>query len=311
MIIAKELNNTQPKVGGLIITFQPDELLLLQVIESAYSQVDFLYVVNNGEHALKMHSEKLNHFLTSKKINTIENGENLGVATALNIGLKVLINKGCTHFLMLDQDSLIPENMVLRLLESLHALSDKGYLVAAIGPAYFHSHLNKYAPFIQFGKLGLKKIQINHKPELVETHFLITSGSLVTLEALQNVGLMEDALFIDFVDTEWCLRAINKQYKIYGYSGIKMSHSLGDKPVSVFGRRFSMHSPLRHYYLVRNAIHLVKKSYIPLNWRLIILGRMVQMLFFYSLVPTNRLEHFRSMLCGIKDGLTRTLGRRN
>ena len=296
-------------IGGVIVSYHPDKFLYTEVVEAALAQVDFLCVVNNGDQPVQIESERFHHQLAIKKIITIENCQNLGIATALNLGLKALIEKGCTHFLMLDQDSLIPEGMILRLIESFNTLNHQGHRVAAIGPAYFHSHLNKYAPFIQFGKLRFKKIHIDDTPQLVETHFLITSGSLVTLDALQNVGLMEDALFIDFVDTEWCLRAIDKQYKLYGDSGARMSHSLGEKPVSVFGRKFSMHSPLRHYYISRNAIHLIKKPYISLNRRFVIFVMTLKSFIFYSLIPSNRTEHFRKMLRGLKDGLNNNLGR--
>lgn len=305
--IVSKCNNQN--IGCVIVTYHPDASLLPVVIEAALGQVDFLYVVNNGDHPIQIDTKKFTDEALIKKIHTIDNGENLGIATALNIGLKALIEKGCSLFLLLDQDSLIPEGMVLRLLKSLNTLNQQGHRVASIGPAYFHSHLNKYAPFIQFGKLSLKKIQINDTPQLVETHFLITSGSLTTLDALHNVGLMEDALFIDFVDTEWCLRALNKQYKLYGDSGARMNHSLGDEPVSVLGRKFSMHSPLRHYYIVRNAIHLIKKPYISLNWRFIIFVMTLKSFIFYSLIPLNRKEHFCKMLRGLKDGINNTLGR--
>lgn len=309
MIVVKELNHTHPKVGGVIVIYHPDESLLPAVIEATLSQVDFLYLVNNGDHPIQINTKKFRDQALIKKIETIENGQNLGIATALNIGLKALIDKGCSYFLMLDQDSLIPEGMVLKLLKSLDVLNRQGLHVAAIGPTYFHSHLHKYAPFIQFGKLSLKKIQVENDQQLVETHFLITSGTLVTLDALQNVGLMEDALFIDFVDTEWCLRAVDKQYKLYGDSGARMTHSLGDEPVTLLGRKFSMHSPLRHYYLVRNAVYLVKKAYIPLNSRFVIFVMTLKYFIFYSLIPSNRTEHFRKMLRGLKDGLNNNLGR--
>mgnify|MGYP002888735411 CR=1 FL=1 len=59
----------------------------------------------------------------------------------------------------------------------------------------------------------------------VET--IITSGSIIPVKVLQNVGLMDETLFIDYIDYEWCLRAIHKGYQIY-LSDSKMRHNMGD-----------------------------------------------------------------------------------
>lgn len=298
-------------IGGVIVTYYPEASQFLKVFEAAVKQVDFLVIVNNSDVLIQSDLLKTTSQIISKKVEVIENGQNLGVAVGLNIGLKALIGKGCSHFFMLDQDSLIPDNMVLTLLKSLQVLNQQGHHVAAIGPAYFHIHLNKFAPFIKFGKFSLQKIQIENNSRLFEAHFLITSGSLVTLEAIQNIGFMEDELFIDLVDTEWCLRALDKHYKLYGHCGVVMSHSLGDKPVKIFGRKFIMHTPLRHYYLVRNSIHLLKKSYIPLNWRFIVFVMTLRSFMLYCFIAPNRIEHLRKMLRGFKDGLNGKLGRYN
>lgn len=300
--------STPPIVGGVIVAYNPDESEFHNVVKAVSNQLDFVVIVNNSIKPLMTNFHEFISINNQFKIEVIENAENYGVAKALNIGLKVLVKRGCSNFLMLDQDSLIPEGMVSTLVKSLDELNKDKFRVAAIGPAYSNCRLNKCAPFIQFGKLGIKKIPIDEKNQLIETHFLITSGTLLTLDALNNVGLMEEDLFIDYVDTEWCLRALANNYKIYGNGGVQMEHSLGDSPLVIFGIKFPMHSPLRHYYLVRNAIHLIKKSYIPLNWRMTIFFRMLQSFIFYSLVPSNRLEHFNKMVQGAKNGLRGILG---
>lgn len=295
-------------IGGVIVAYYPDEIQFLEVVKAALDEVNFLIVVNNGEIPIKLDMQHMLTKAVNKHLDIIENGENFGIAKAINIGLSDLVSKGCTHFLMLDQDSLVPKAMVCNLLKTLAVIS-RDNKVAAIGPTYFNSRLNKYAPFIQFGKWTLKKITVDNQPQIIETHFLISSGTLLTLDAINNIGLMEECLFIDYVDTEWCFRAIAKGYKLFGFSGEVMEHELGDAPLVLFGKQFPMHSPIRHYYLVRNALYLLKKTYIPFNWRLIVFWRVFRSFVFYSVFPTNRLEHFKKMLSGIGDGLQGKLGR--
>jgi rhamnosyltransferase len=292
-------------VGGVVIAYYPDAKCFLDILSSALLEVDYLVVVNNSLEPL----HELSSGISRLKIEVLENKDNIGIAKALNFGIEYLIEKKCEYFLLLDQDSQVPPNMVSELMAALNHLNTPTNPVAAIGPSYFNSRLDKNAPFIQFGKLSIKKINPDPIVPHVPVDFLITSGSLVTLEAIRNVGVMEDGLFIDYVDTEWCLRAGAKGYKLYGLSTVRMEHSLGDDPVIFLNKKMPMHSPLRHYYIARNALHLIKRRYIPVNRRLIILISMLKTFFFYSLVPSNRLAHLKMMSRGFYDGVSNNYGR--
>jgi len=294
-------------VGGVIVAYNPDKSFE-RVVEAALREVDHLVIVNNGENPIYS-ILKSDGFVINKSYVAIENSENLGIAIALNLGIKHLINSGCSYFFLLDQDSLVPQGIVSSLRNAFVCLNKDHGNIAAIGPAYFNSRLGKNAPFIQFGKLSIRKLSAEPDTPIVPTHFLISSGTLISLEAITNVGMMEDGLFIDYVDTEWCLRAISKGYKLYGLSTVRMEHSLGDDPVVFLSKKMPMHSPLRHYYIARNALHLIKRSYIPANRRFIVLISMLKTFFFYSLVPRNRLAHFKMMCRGFYDGTLNNYGR--
>ncbi|HFP9739483.1 TPA: glycosyltransferase family 2 protein, partial [Escherichia coli] len=60
------------------------------------------------------------------------------------------------------------------------------------------------------------------------TKQIIASGKLINLEVLDQVGFMEDDLFIDGVDHEWCWRAGRLGYKIAIIENAIMKHRLGD-----------------------------------------------------------------------------------
>lgn len=292
-------------VGGVVVAYYPDVESFLDILNSASNEVDYLVVVNNSNEPLSKFCEGVK----TPQIKVIENNENAGIAKALNLGIQYLIAKNCEYFLLLDQDSKVPKNMVSDLVKAIKSLSSFANPVAAIGPSYFNSRLKKNAPFIQFGKLSIKKISPDSGGHIVPVDFLITSGSLITLEAIKSIGMMEEGLFIDYVDTEWCLRAGAKGYKLYGLSTVRMEHSLGDDPVTFFSKKMPMHSPLRHYYIARNALHLMRRKYIPVNRRLIILISMLKTFLFYSLVPSNRLTHFKMMCRGVYDGVSNNYGR--
>ncbi|MDE3084842.1 MAG: hypothetical protein KGJ37_06460, partial [Verrucomicrobiota bacterium] len=87
--------------------------------------------------------------------------------------------------------------------------------------------------------------------------FVITSGTLMDLRAYRRIGPMDEKLFIDYIDHDYCLRARNLGYEILVSYRAVLLHNLGAKRrVEVAGRslRPTFHSEIRHYYMARNRI---------------------------------------------------------
>jgi rhamnosyltransferase len=128
---------------------------------------------------------------------------------------------------------------------------------------------------------------------------------------LQEVGCFREDLFIDYVDVEWYLRTTQKGYSLWGVCAATMQHDLGDEPISLFGRTVFAHSPLRHYYLVRNAIALYRSPAISLRWKWSDAIRLTKKSIFYMLFASPRREHIRMMAKGLRDGLAGQMGQLN
>jgi rhamnosyltransferase len=237
----------------------------------------------------------------------ITNRANLGVATAINQGVRALIDHGCVDALVFDQDSEPSEQLILELPSLLELELVAGHAVAVIGPAYEDARLGGVAPFVRFGFGRLRRITpVNDTP--IEVDFLISSGSCFNLRVWDDVGPMEDALFIDFVDLEWCVRARARGYSVLGAPSVRLTHELGGKPVKVFGRAYPGHSPLRHYYLFRNAVALIKRRYVPCRWKINELGKMPFRLLIYGMFMEQRAAHLRMSVVGAWHGLIGHLG---
>ncbi|WP_081077157.1 glycosyltransferase family 2 protein [Burkholderia pseudomultivorans] len=242
-----------------------------------------------------------------ERIDYLANGRNLGIATALNQGVEHWLARGCAYAILLDQDSEPSPVLLAELPKLLESTSSTGGRVAVIGPAYEDERLGGAVPFVRFGYLWLERVPpVGTDP--VDVDFLITSGSCINLEAWRIVGPMDDDLFIDFVDLEWCVRAKAKGYAVLGAPALRLAHELGGTPVRVFGRRYPGHSPLRHYYMFRNAIALVRRKGIPWSWKSTELVKLPIRLLIYGLFMTPKREHIRLSLLGIWHGLTGRLG---
>ncbi|MGV1848127.1 glycosyltransferase family 2 protein [Rhizobium sp. L80/93] len=287
------------RVGCVIVTYRPHHEPLLRQLAAIHTQVGFIVLVDNGDGLL------LPTFPEEYGLEVICLGANDGIARAQNVGIQRLCDRGATHILLLDQDSLPAADMVACLLEGLTQLQQAGIAVAAVGPQYSDPRQGAHSPFVYREGLALKE-RSPHEPHssAVSADFLIASGCLIPVAVLGAVGAMDESLFIDYVDIEWGLRAQHLGYSSYGIPAAQMEHSLGDDWIVHRGRRFPVHSPLRHYYYTRNSILLARRPWIGWPWRFILLRRMAKQLVFFSVfVPGKRLENAWMMTCGVLHGV--------
>lgn len=269
-----------------------------RLLQSISGQVNSIVVVDNA-------SEKFGlDVFDNYNVSYIQNSSNEGLATGQNIGIEFAKKNLATHVLIFDQDSEPNADMVERLLSAEEKLINMGYQVAAVGPKYIDVKTKEFSPFIFLKNFHILK---KRKPDFdvfVESSCLISSGQLIRCCVFDVVGVMRDEFFIDFIDIEWGLRAGVNGYKSFGVLDAQMNHNLGDDYVRVGKKTVSLHSALRHYYIIRNSIFLYKDAHIPMAWKIADSVKFFTRFFSYFLLSNNKLKHLKYMLHGIFDGLT-------
>lgn len=293
-------------VVGIIVVFRPTPQTLTQLLAALLPQVCHVVIVDNGSEGIL--PEVLAGFSTAV-ISVLCMGCNKGVAAGLNRGVEAAVALGATHAVLFDQDSLPATDMIARLLYVYEVKQRVGGRVAALGPRYVDNRANNPPPFMRTEGLFLNRLCCSSDNEVHPVDHLITSGSLIPIDAWRAIGGMEERLFIDYVDIEWGLRAMNRGYRCFGVCGARMGHVLGDAPLHFAGMRVPVHSPLRHYYLFRNAIWLYRQPWVRWNWKVVDGARLVLKFGFYSLITAPRFQHFRCMVRGIWHGLLGRMGR--
>ncbi|WP_250513775.1 glycosyltransferase family 2 protein [Caballeronia sp. INDeC2] len=287
------------RTGAIVVFYEPDAACIARA--NRLAETLHCVVVDNTPGSVSDARLALRD-----DIEYLPNGTNLGVATALNRGVGALKSAGFDAAILLDQDSEPSPQLLLALPRALEG-QPESRRVALVGPAYEDRRLGGVAPFVRFGYLALKRVAPEGE-EPVEVDFLITSGSCIDLHAWDAIGPMDDELFIDFVDLEWCVRARSRGFVLLGLPSLRMSHELGGEPVRFLGRAYPGHSALRHYYLFRNATALMRRRYVPLSWKSTELLKMPVRLLIYGAFMTPRLAHLRMALLGILHGLKGRLG---
>jgi rhamnosyltransferase len=245
---------------------------------------------------------------TSTKVSVITNSTNLGLASALNIGIIEARNKGAECVALFDQDTVLPKNFTQQMLHYINQYQ-VNKSVAVYSPI-FHNHvINETGRHINFKPFRLIRGPVLEADDYAHPHYVITSGSIIPIKVLDNVGLMREELFIDFVDIEWCLRARQQGYEIVAINKVRIDHHLGDFAVHFMGHHYPIHSPLRMYYYFRNAMYLYRLREIDWNWRLVDATRNLFRFLFYMLFVKNRPTYFKYIIKGYYHGLIKKMGK--
>ena len=77
-----------------------------------------------------------------------------------------------------------------------------------------------------------------------------------------------DAKFIDYVDHEWCWRAESKGFVNGITLKIKLAHFVGQQEYRIFNQLVIISAPIRYYYQTRNYLWLLRRSYVPRQWKI-------------------------------------------
>lgn len=282
------------KIGALIVTYNPKLSLLIKNIEAIKEQVEELIIVDNGS----SNKNKIETLTNDYGISSLFLEKNMGIAYAQNRGMEFLESKGMVWGVTLDQDSIVPKNMVEQYVNSIeYKKDDTGILALQFCDPEWNDSLKK---------IKLKSFEINTLEKRV-----IASGNLVRIKAWRDVEGFDEWLFIDSVDFDFDAKIILKGYKIWQINNIVMRHKLGqvvDKPflkrVLLYSKNtvFADHSPFREYYIHRNMF-IYNKRYPEFRdrgnlWIVFSLLQMRQILIF-----PNSLIKLRQAIRGVVDGM--------
>lgn len=298
-------------ICAVVVTYKPDLEVLGRLLDALVPQVASVVLVDNGS---ETDLQAWNKARQSNAGELFLLGENKGIAAAHNVGIQWARNHRAKFVLLMDQDSIPMPDMVAQLQSTYVELVAKGIPVAALGPQFRDSDKGSLSQFVKIGVLGFTRLACSPASPVVAADIILSSGSLLPLAAIEAVGLMDEGLFIDLVDTEWCLRAKAKGFRIFGVCDAVMTHTLGEQRKRIWflrQRSVPFHHPFRYYYMFRNSMSLYRRGYIPWNWKLSDLANRFKIVVLFSLIAPNRFACLRMMALGLLDGLKGVGGKLN
>jgi rhamnosyltransferase len=289
------------RVAAIVVTYHPSPKNLEQLLRAITPQIQGILIIDNTPGA----GAELPH-ISSNDVAVIRNGANVGLAAAQNQGVQWGATRGFTHVLILDQDSIPGPDCVARLYEAARGLSEKGVAVGVVGPRVLDNRTARAYSFKRFTFTGIKHSYCQADADVIATDFVIASGSLIAIDALRAIGPMDEGLFIDRIDIDWCLRAAALGYGVYGVCGARLQHEPGEHSRRIWIGRWTeaaVHSPERNYYMIRNSMLLYRKAYAPLRWILNDILWLSAVVVASCVVAPARLRRLRLVVKGIWDGV--------
>jgi rhamnosyltransferase len=285
-------------VHCIIVCYRPDLIRLKKLCQTAFSDNSRIILLDNTE--IPSISEEDFDF----PVTLFSFGANTGLAYAQNFGLKSALTAGAKVITFFDQDSTIPEGF----LKSIAAFLTPG-LPGVVAPLCVDDMSGEIFPMLRLSRYGNpSKLQCVPSMPPCDVDIVISSGMTATSEVFEAAGGLDEDLFIDYVDTEWCLRCRKLGIPIRAIPSLIMYHRIGSRSIRQGPMSVLVHSPLRCYFQIRNGIVLFRKSHVPWFFTLrellaLFLSRALLLRF-----VDNPIRYIRAYAYGVRDGLWGVVG---
>ncbi|TAM59932.1 MAG: glycosyltransferase [Rhodanobacter sp.] len=297
-------------VAIVTVTYNPDPEILDRQLGQLPSAALKVVVDNASRPELRA---KVMRVVAERRALLLQNDTNRGLPAAINQGAGYAqhARPSCRFLLLLDQDSepgvtggVTGVEQLIARYEPIAALAGRP---CCIGPRLIDVATGLDHGFHQIR--GWRWSRTFPSPDCrtpVPVANLNGSGTLMPLILFNQLGGLEEDFFIDHVDTEWAFRVLDAGFGLYGVPDVSFIHRMGESSLRFWWmgwRIWPRRSPLRHRYLYRNAVWLMRRSYVPTVWKAWALAKLLLTLLVHMAFDCQRISQIAAMFHGVKNGL--------
>jgi rhamnosyltransferase len=295
-------------IGGVIVTFFPDAGFESRLAAIAGEFSPLLVVDNSADAAV---TNRLRACCAAHQAELVLNPENRGLGAALNQAFEQLAQRGLAWVAAFDQDSMPEAGFGT----ALHSLAQAHPECAVVGanwsdegrPGFASRHLRaqRAVPFF------FERVPANN--DLIGVTCVITSGSLFRIDAWRALGGFDEALFLDYVDTDYCLRARARGHAVAVAVAAVLAHRRAAKqPMRMLGRTFwpAFMTPLRLRYQWRNRVQMAARhGWRAPHWLMFEFVYSAKIIFEILLLEDRKGPKLAACARGLWDGITGRKGK--
>lgn len=269
----------------------------------------WIIVVDNGSGDDSVSLISQNH----PDVLILETGANLGYAGGNNVGIRCALEQGAQYICVLNNDVTVPPGFLLPLLSVLRSGSAVGVATPLIVSTEQPDQVWALGSRIDRSTGAVSRLHAredvsrwrNRRPFAVD----VASGAamVVRREVFERVGLFDEAFYLYFEETDWCLRVRQDGYRIVAAPSSVVWHQVS----ATLGQT----SPVVDYYMVRNHLRLVARHWSGAERRRIlggILARNLLTILAYTVKSHNRqrLRHRNARLFALRDAILGRWGKK-
>jgi GT2 family glycosyltransferase len=260
-----------------------------------------LVVVDNG--SVNGSVEKMRQALPSAIM--ISNQTNEGYAKGVNKGIRMALDSGATHILVINNDAIGKGKFIVQLMEALDRHPQAGLVSPKI--LYYNSDRiwfsgGTFNNWLGYSKHpGMDTIDDGKGTE-AEQDFITGCSILVKAELFRTIGLFDEQYNIYGEDIDFCIRARDRGYGSWYvpstivYHKVSLSTGIGGSNTM---------TPFRSFYYGRNMLLLIKKRKHGMSRVSCAMGQTFIVLPYYFLIISAQRSKgaFRSYVSGYIDAL--------
>jgi GT2 family glycosyltransferase len=186
-------------------------------------------------------------------VEIIRSDRNLGFAGGNNLGIRRALAMNAEYVFVLNNDTMVPSGCLPRLVTTAEQLRDLGALCPLLTFANPRDLIWYAGASFDPAKgrsgrmLGYRATDTGQYAGIYETDRAVGAAMLVPADVLRRVGLLNEALFLQYEDVDWSLRMRAAGLRIYVNADARVEHKVS---VASGGE----YSPTVAYYEMRNHL---------------------------------------------------------
>ncbi|MEJ2706162.1 MAG: glycosyltransferase family 2 protein [Anaerolineales bacterium] len=240
------------------------------------------------------------------EVTVLENGRNLGIAGANNVGIKQALGMGADYVFLLNNDTIVDAHMLDHLVQV--AESDSSIGMAGPTMLFFDQPDTIWCAGNSIDWTNGETLRLREgaslstvkDASLEDVDFITSCAVLIKRAVFEQVGLMDERYFIYYDETDWFARAAASGWRSVYVPWAKMWHkvsaSMGES------------SPRTDYYMVRNRFLFLSKNLtgfkkaLALTWATL---RNIRIITAYTLKNRSekRLSNRNAKYLGLRDAI--------
>ncbi len=241
-------------------------------------------------------------------VETIELSRNRGYAGNNNVGIRAALDRRAGWVLVLNEDTILDPSCLTELVR----VGESDPQIGMVGPMVYH--FDEPDTIQSAGGVLTDSWDSEHRgkddrdigqfdgPQ--EGDWLTGCAIMVRRAVIEQIGVLDEELFIYFEETEWCVRAQRAGWRIVHAPAAKLWH----KGV----QRNYRPTPTFTYYMTRNRLRMMAKHHAPIHARVAALLQTLRTLVSWTVKPKWRSmrEHRDAMWQGLLDFAHHRMGMR-